>query len=84
MKPLTLADRVYIARYYETDGPRLMGALFGKSHQSIVQTVETMKNNGEFKLYRSLTDEEYEKILKCAEERDAAKDGETRTSKNSR
>lgn len=67
MKPLTLADRVYLARYFEYDGPALMGALFGKSEQNIHRAIVIMRNNGEYDLYRKLSETEFEKILNCAE-----------------
>ena len=69
MKPMTLADRVYLAKYYETDGSKHMASLFGRSHQNINMLIKTMKNNGEYDLYRNLTDEEYEKILNNAEDK---------------
>ncbi|OMF54704.1 hypothetical protein BK138_16245 [Paenibacillus rhizosphaerae] len=67
MYTLTLADRVYLARYYEIDGSKLMAALLNRSPQAVFNIINTMKYNGEYDLYRSLTDEEYEKILNCAE-----------------
>lgn len=67
MKPLKLADRVYLARYFEVDGPVMMGALFGKSGQNIQRAITIMRNNGEYELYRKLNDSEFEKILNCAE-----------------
>lgn len=67
MKPLTLAERVYLAKYYEADGSGLMAALFDKPYQAINQLIYFMKKSGDYELYRSLSDEEYEKILNCAE-----------------
>lgn len=67
MKPLSLADRVYLAKYFEVDGPVMMGDLFDKPYQNIKKLIANMKKNGEYDLYRNLTEEEYEKILNCAE-----------------
>ncbi|GIP55921.1 hypothetical protein [Paenibacillus vini] len=67
INPLGLADRVYVARYYEYDGPNTLGALFGKSKQTIESLMKTMKNSGEYDIYRNLTDEEYEKMINAAE-----------------
>lgn len=69
---MTLADRVYLARYYEIDGPTYMGMVFNRSQQAICALIKTMKNNGEYDLYRSLSEGEYEKILKCAEAKHGA------------
>lgn len=65
---MNLADRVYLARYIDFDGPSKMGCLFGRNRKHIATVVGTMKKTGEFDLYRNLSDEEYEKIL-AAEER---------------
>lgn len=67
MKPLTLADRVYLARYFEYDGPIMMGALYGRPYQNIIKLIEDMRKSGNYDLYRNLSESEFEKILQCAE-----------------
>lgn len=67
LKPLSLVDRAYVARYHEHDGPSMMGLLFEKSPQGIDSLITTMKRTGEYEIYRNLTDEEYEKMINTAE-----------------
>lgn len=59
----TLAERVYIARYYDVDGESLMSAALERPKYNISAIVQIMRRNGEWELYRSLTEEEYEKII---------------------
>lgn len=66
-EPLGLADRAYIARFYEYDGPTNLAALFGKKRQYIMQLVAFMQASGEYERYKNLSDEEYEKIIQTAE-----------------
>ncbi|MNO43381.1 hypothetical protein D3C76_336000 [compost metagenome] len=65
---MNLADRVYLARYYEIDGPTKMGSLFGRDRKHIAVLIGIMKENGEYERYRNLTEEQYEKIQENAEE----------------
>ncbi|MCM3701878.1 hypothetical protein [Paenibacillus macerans] len=66
---LSLADKIYIAKYFEHDGSPSLGAAMGVTQQCIISCVKRMKKNGEWELYRSLSDEEYEKIVEATERR---------------
>lgn len=68
---LSLADKIYIAKYFEHDGSPSLGDALGVSQQYISSCVKRMKKNGEWELYRSLTDEEYEKIVITKEWRES-------------
>lgn len=72
IESMTLADRVYLARYYEIDGPHLMAAALNHPAKALITIVLRMRRNGEYDLYRNLSDEEYEKILNCAEVKNGA------------
>lgn len=65
----TLAERVYLARYYDKDGEKMMAAALERPIYVISQLVSKMKKNGEWDLYRSLTEDEYEKIEIASERR---------------
>jgi hypothetical protein len=66
-KKITLAERVYLARYFDIDGPRHMSLSLERPLNNIYTQVQRMKKNGEWDLYRSLTEDEYEKIILAAE-----------------
>lgn len=65
----TLADKVYLARYFEHDGARLMSAALERPVYAILQIVQVMRKSGEWEMYKNLTDEEYEKIILTEERR---------------
>lgn len=71
-KKLTLAERVYLARYFDIDGPRHMSLSLDRPLNKIYAQAQRMKKNGEWDLYRSLTEEEYEKIILAAERSEKA------------
>lgn len=68
-KEYTLAERAYLARYYDIDGESLMSAALERPKYIISAMVQIMRRNGEWELYRSLTEEEYEKIVIASERR---------------
>lgn len=63
----TLAERAYLARYFDIDGPKYMSLSLERPINIIYSQVKHMKKNGEWDLYRSLTDDEYEKIIMAGE-----------------
>lgn len=65
----TLAEKAYLARYFEFDGEQLMSAALERPIYIISQMVQVMRKNGEWDLYRNLTEEEYEKIVIASERR---------------
>lgn len=71
-KQLTLAERVYLAKYFDIDGPRYMSLSLERPLNNIDTQVQRMKKNGEWDLYRNLTEEEYEKIILTAERSERA------------
>lgn len=69
---LPLVDKVYLAKYSDVDGFHLMGSMFGMLPKTVEAIARRMRKNGEWDLYRSLSDEEYEKIIIAAERSEKA------------
>jgi hypothetical protein len=67
--PVSLSERIYIVKYYESDGPRSIGFALGRTETSIMQLVSTMRKNGDWDLYQGLSDEEWTAILKTEKEK---------------
>lgn len=68
--PFELEEKVYLAKYYEVDGEQLMAAALERPEYTIARTIKTMRKNGEWELYKNLSDEEYEKIVITKERRE--------------
>lgn len=62
----TLAEKVYLARYYDIDGTKHMSLSLERPIYSLLAAIRYMRQNGEWDLYRSLSEEEYEKIILAA------------------
>lgn len=70
-----LWEKVYLARYKDYDGEKMMSAALERPAYIIVTMVTRMKESGEWELYRSLSEEEFEKIMNASERRDRHEQG---------
>lgn len=62
-KPITLDEKIYIAKYVDIDGSRNVGFALGRTETTIANTKSKMNRNGELQYYRSLTDDEWISML---------------------
>ena len=72
-----LWEKVYLARYKDYGGEKMMAAALERPAYIIVSMVTRMKESGEWELYRSLSEEEFEKIMNASERRDRHEQGKT-------
>ena len=61
--PITPEEKIYIAKYYDVDDARTLGFALGKTEKSVMSYASKMRKSGEWDYYRSLTDEEWERLL---------------------
>ncbi|MNR93677.1 hypothetical protein D3C72_247350 [compost metagenome] len=64
-KRWTLEERVYVARFYDFDGVWLIADALMRPEYSIHQVIVTMKKNGEWDVYKSLSHDEYFEIVEA-------------------
>lgn len=73
--PFGLEEKIYLAKYYDFDGERMMSAALERPEYAISRMVGRMRKNGEWELYRNLTFEEYERIILTAERSEKNEEG---------
>lgn len=66
-KEWTLPELVYLVKYFHVDGPGGMAFHFYRRVKEVKDKVNELKANGDWDLYSSLSDEEYEKIVTAKE-----------------
>lgn len=70
MKELSVENQIYLCKYWDID--KSLYTTIGLKEDEVKETLERLKGNGLYEQYRSLPEEEYEKIVK--KEKDKSKD----------
>lgn len=66
MKELSIENQIYLCKYWDVD--KSLYTTIGLKEDEIKETLERLKGNGLYEQYRSLPEEEYEKIVKKEKE----------------
>ena len=61
-KSMTLEEKAYLCRFWETDGPETMAYALGRTSKTLSTQVHVMRKIGSFKIYASLWDKMVDKI----------------------
>lgn len=62
MKELSVENQIYLCKYWDID--KSLYTTIGLKEDEVKETLERLKENGLYEQYRSLPEEEYEKIVK--------------------
>ena len=62
-KPFTTDDLIYLCKYNDVDGPKLMSMALGKTEMTVANKVTNLRKSGQYEYFRSLSDEQWERIL---------------------
>lgn len=62
MKELSIENQIYLCKYWDVD--KSLYTTIGLKEDEVKETLERLKGNGLYEQYRSLPEEEYEKIVK--------------------
>ena len=66
-EPFTLSELVYMCKYVQIDGNKSMSMALGRTENTIANQVYMMKKEGFFDVLKSLSDEEWERIIEREE-----------------
>jgi hypothetical protein len=61
-KPYTTDELIYICKFYEVDGPRLISFAIGKTELTIMNTVCELRKSYRFEKYKNMSCEEWLKV----------------------
>lgn len=56
-KPITLGEKIYIAKYYDSDGMRSVGFALGRTESTIAHQASLMRMSGEWDRLRAMSEE---------------------------
>lgn len=62
-KPVTLEEKIYIAKYMNIDGARTVGFALGRTEKSIAQIKSLLIRTGEYKRFAQMSPEEWLSLL---------------------
>jgi hypothetical protein len=62
-KSFTTDDLVYLCKYNDIDGPKLMAMALGKTEGTVANKVGDLRKSGLYQTFKEMPDELWEKIL---------------------
>lgn len=62
-KPFTVDDLIYLCKYNDVDGPKLMSMALGKTEMTVANKITHLRKVGLYEYYKSLSDEQWERIV---------------------